>query len=61
MSGVLRKFLEDMITEAVDDLYCKIKNGGYSFLGTYLDFSTIEELIEQLENENLKKERNKVR
>ncbi|KKN28478.1 hypothetical protein LCGC14_0853870 [marine sediment metagenome] len=50
-----------MITEAVDDLYCKIKNGGYSFLGTYLDFSTIEELIEQLENENLKKERNKVR
>lgn len=50
----LEKFLEDIITESIDDLFEKIKNGEYDFLGTYLDFSIIKELIHQLEREDNK-------
>ncbi|HEC40783.1 MAG TPA: hypothetical protein ENI29_21245 [bacterium] len=31
------KFLEDLITNSVDYLFDKIKEGEYDFLGTYLD------------------------
>ena len=57
----LLKFLEGIITESIDELFEKIKKGEYDFLGTYLDFSNIKELIYQLEREGLKKEDNKAR
>lgn len=50
----LEKFLEDIITESIDELFEKIKNGEYDFLGIYLDFSIIKELIHQLEREDNK-------
>lgn len=50
----LGKFLEDIITESIEELYEKIKSGEYDFLGTYLDFSIIKELIHQLEREDNK-------
>lgn len=50
----LEKFIEDIITESIDELFEKIKNGEYDFLGTYLDFSITKELIHQLEREDNK-------
>ena len=57
----LGKFLEDIITESVEEWFDKIKEGDFSFLGIYLDLQTIKESIEQLDDEELKKECYKVR
>lgn len=53
--------IEDIIVNSVDYLFEKIKKGEYDFLDTYLDFLTLRESIEHLDDEELKKERNKVR
>jgi len=52
--------LEDIIINSVDYLFEKIKKGEYDFLDTYLDFLTLRESIEHLDDEELKKERNRV-
>ncbi len=56
----LGKFLEEIIINSVDYLFDKIKKGEYDFLDTYLDFLTIRESIEHIDDEELKKIRNKV-